>query len=165
MLSLWQLMCWGILMTDSLLFLMASLVSLMVYWGNFDTILFLFNQSVCKNISIGLSSSGIRGNLQESESYTALNLIATGAVIGSILICLHGLTGIVGLRTLARFTRSEFILKYTLFRDWWFHEETLTSMEPFHSTKVQKWLCYEMFAEIFFGEIKNGSSFDPLVLF
>ncbi|KAL0155386.1 hypothetical protein M9458_049649, partial [Cirrhinus mrigala] len=65
------------------------------------------------------------GNLQESESYTASNLIATGAavllalyfviwqsyvlradvIIGSILICLYGLTGIVGLGTLARFTR------------------------------------------------------------
>uniref|UniRef100_A0A673MUT9 Transmembrane protein 80 n=1 Tax=Sinocyclocheilus rhinocerous TaxID=307959 RepID=A0A673MUT9_9TELE len=81
-----------------LLFLMASLEVLRVYWG-------------------------IRGNLQESESYTASNLIATGAavllalyfviwqsyvlradvIIGSILICLYGLTGIVGLGTLKTF--------------------------------------------------------------
>ncbi|XP_050954974.1 transmembrane protein 80 isoform X1 [Labeo rohita] len=84
-----------------LVFLMASLELLRVYWG-------------------------IRGNLQESESYTASNLIATGAtvllalyfviwqsyvlradvIIGSILICLYGLTGIVGLGTLARFTSA-----------------------------------------------------------
>uniref|UniRef100_A0A671SB53 Transmembrane protein 80 n=1 Tax=Sinocyclocheilus anshuiensis TaxID=1608454 RepID=A0A671SB53_9TELE len=75
------------------------------------------------------------GNLQESESYTASNLIATGAtvllalyfviwqsyvlradvIIGSILICLYGLTGIVGLGTLVCFTRSEFICLYTLY--------------------------------------------------
>ncbi|XP_016324471.1 transmembrane protein 80 isoform X1 [Sinocyclocheilus anshuiensis] len=79
-----------------LLFLMASLEVLRVYWG-------------------------IRGNLQESESYTASNLIAAvllalyfviwqsyvlraDVIVGSILICLYGLTGIVGLGTLAPFT-------------------------------------------------------------
>uniref|UniRef100_A0A671KKL5 Transmembrane protein 80 n=1 Tax=Sinocyclocheilus anshuiensis TaxID=1608454 RepID=A0A671KKL5_9TELE len=91
-----------------LLFLMASLEVLRVYWG-------------------------IRGNLQESESYTASNLIAAvllalyfviwqsyvlraDVIVGSILICLYGLTGIVGLGTLAPFTRSEFILECTLFK-------------------------------------------------
>ncbi|XP_016324472.1 transmembrane protein 80 isoform X2 [Sinocyclocheilus anshuiensis] len=81
-----------------LLFLMASLEVLRVYWG-------------------------IRGNLQESESYTASNLIAAvllalyfviwqsyvlraDVIVGSILICLYGLTGIVGLGTLAPFTRN-----------------------------------------------------------
>ncbi|XP_056595560.1 transmembrane protein 80-like isoform X2 [Triplophysa dalaica] len=82
-----------------LLFLMAGLEVLRVYWG-------------------------IRGNLQESEGYLGLNLIATGAtvllalyyiiwqsyvlradvIIGAILLCLYGLTGIVGFGALARFT-------------------------------------------------------------
>ncbi|XP_051975830.1 transmembrane protein 80-like [Xyrauchen texanus] len=82
-----------------LLFLMAGFEALRVYWG-------------------------VRGNLQESEIYTGSNLIATGAtvllalyfiiwqsyvlradvIIGAILVCLYGLTGIVGLGALARFT-------------------------------------------------------------
>ncbi|XP_077051820.1 transmembrane protein 80-like [Siphateles boraxobius] len=82
-----------------LLFLMAGLEVLRVYWG-------------------------FRGNLQESEGYTGSNLITTGAtvllalyfviwqsyvlradvIIGAILLCFYGLTGIVGLWTLARFT-------------------------------------------------------------
>ncbi|ROI37070.1 Transmembrane protein 80 [Anabarilius grahami] len=86
-----------------LLFLMAGFEVLRVYWG-------------------------VRGNLQESEGYTGSNLIATGAtvllalyfviwqsyvlradvIIGAILLCLYGLTGIVGLGTLARFTRFAF---------------------------------------------------------
>ncbi|CAM4733892.1 unnamed protein product [Leuciscus chuanchicus] len=86
-----------------LLFLMAGLEVLRVYWG-------------------------LRGNLQESEGYTGLNLIGTGAtvllalyfviwqsyvlradvIIGAILICFYGLTGIVGFGTLAGFRRSEF---------------------------------------------------------
>ncbi|XDV53437.1 hypothetical protein PO909_021936, partial [Leuciscus waleckii] len=81
-----------------LLFLMAGLEVLRVYWG-------------------------LRGNLQESEGYTGLNLIGTGAtvllalyfviwqsyvlradvIIGAILICFYGLTGIVGFGTLAGF--------------------------------------------------------------
>ncbi|XP_073725058.1 transmembrane protein 80-like [Misgurnus anguillicaudatus] len=84
-----------------LLFLMAGLEVLRIYWG-------------------------VRGNLQESEGYVGLNLIATGAtvllalyyilwqsyvlradvIIGTILICLYGITGIVGFGTLARFTSA-----------------------------------------------------------
>ncbi|XDV53440.1 hypothetical protein PO909_021939 [Leuciscus waleckii] len=84
-----------------LLFLMAGLEVLRVYWG-------------------------LRGNLQESEGYTGLNLIGTGAtvllalyfviwqsyvlradvIIGAILICFYGLTGIVGFGTLAGFRRA-----------------------------------------------------------
>ncbi|KAI4897476.1 hypothetical protein NFI96_013352 [Prochilodus magdalenae] len=71
---------------------------------------------------------GVRGNLQESEKYVGGNLVITGltlllavyflvwqsyvlradVIINSILLCLYGLTGVVGFGALARFTRSEF---------------------------------------------------------
>ncbi|KAL7857683.1 hypothetical protein AOLI_G00177850 [Acnodon oligacanthus] len=67
---------------------------------------------------------GVRGNLQESEKYVGANLIITGAtllfavyflvwqsyvlradvIVNSILLCLYGLTGVVGFGALARFT-------------------------------------------------------------
>uniref|UniRef100_A0A8C1XQZ3 Uncharacterized protein n=1 Tax=Cyprinus carpio TaxID=7962 RepID=A0A8C1XQZ3_CYPCA len=64
---------------------MASLEVLRVYWGKFGKILFLFRQSMSKKTTIGFSSSGVRGNLQESESYTASNLIATGPTVLLVL--------------------------------------------------------------------------------
>ncbi|XP_030646349.1 transmembrane protein 80-like [Chanos chanos] len=82
-----------------LLFLLAVLEVLRVYWG-------------------------MRGNLQESEGYVGASLISTVAtvllavyftvwqsyvlradlIISSILLCVYGVTGVFGLITLARFT-------------------------------------------------------------
>lgn len=44
-----------------ILFLMASLEVLRVYWGKFGKILFLFRQSMSKKTTIGFSSSGVKG--------------------------------------------------------------------------------------------------------
>ncbi|XP_076863112.1 transmembrane protein 80-like [Brachyhypopomus gauderio] len=69
---------------------------------------------------------GVTGNLQESERYVGANLITTGAtlvlsvyflvwqsyvlradvIINGVLLCLHGLTGVVGFGALARFTSA-----------------------------------------------------------
>ncbi|KAK3558293.1 hypothetical protein QTP86_014686, partial [Hemibagrus guttatus] len=93
-----------------LLLLMAAFEILRIYWA------------------ISLSSSGVRGNLQESERYVGASLLLTGAtlllavyflvwqsyvlradvIINAILLCIYGLSGVAGFGVLARFTRLDF---------------------------------------------------------
>lgn len=128
----WQLKCWVTLMVNSLLMCVCCF-SWLVWrsWGCTGVnqiIIVLIWQFIWLWPHASFFTSGIRGNLQESEGYLGLNLIATGAtvllalyyiiwqsyvlradvIIGAILLCLYGLTGIVGFGALARFTRLVF---------------------------------------------------------